>query len=150
MHLTNKLHKVQFQGHWTVPRAEAWACLALLQYVNVDTQIEFITDCLPFFNSYKKGIEGARVAANSDILLLIFESIEIKRIKLDLRWMPSHLDTHPVKAKPEWVELQNIIGNSNPDRLATATTDSGGGPGGGDRQVAMSIVGDTWWGIWIG
>lgn len=56
---------------------------------------------------------------NHDLYDIIFDSVDKTNVKLEVKWMPSHLDTEPDKARPNWVQDKHIAGNCRADELAT-------------------------------
>jgi hypothetical protein len=103
----------------TVPRAETYACLLLLEHVEAHSHILFITDSEPFYKAFCKGPELASTSINEDLLTDLFQLIDHKSIFLSMQWMPSHLDDPNVKkVRPEWVKEHHIRGNKSADRLA--------------------------------
>jgi len=106
----------------TVPRSELSAAATLVEMLANDTVVLFITDNKPFCDTFHNGKEAAKSNSNADLYNILFQNIESKNITLRVRWMPSHLDEHPEKEKPEWVTEHDICGNDHADRLVKASS----------------------------
>ena len=106
----------------TVPRAEIYALVVLVQNAPCMATLEYITDNKGLFVTFNKGpIAGAR-ATNCDLYDDIFKVTIEKAITLSVRWMPSHIDEEgkPKKKIPEGVVVSDldIKGNRQADILA--------------------------------
>ena len=78
---------------------------------------------------------------NADLYELLFQHVHTNNITLTTRWIPSHLDTEPEKARPDWVMQHHISGNAQADRLAdiaaTAATIS-------DMNITRRVIDHTY------
>ena len=106
----------------TVPRAELSALATLVEMVSEDAHITYICDNLPMVKMYGRGREACTRFLNFDLWDIVFGNIARKHITIEVKWMPSHLDTMPHKERPEWVTELDIIGNAKADELADFPT----------------------------
>ena len=99
----------------TVPRAEYYAFPYLVSVAEEDADLTFVTDHRPLWVTFNKGIEAAKKCVNHDLLVLAFTLIGTKRLLVNMRWMPSHLDADNL---PAGVSLLDKKGNDLADTQA--------------------------------
>ena len=114
----------------TVPRGETHVVLLVTSMLEQGAVATQYTDNYPVYKIFNKGEKFALASANRDIWLQIFQNIRRKRLRLELKWFPSHLSESPEerakrKSKvknpipvPEWVTEWHIRGNELADSLA--------------------------------
>ena len=105
----------------TVPRAELFALLIVAHHARPNTLIHFFTDNKKNTrDTYYKGPSRARLAANADMWVSLFQQINTKSLYIHVYWMPSHTDTEPAKLEkaPSWLKPWHVYGNNAADKLA--------------------------------
>ncbi len=76
-------------------------------------------DNAPVIDDIRKGSTYCDKHINRDLFDLLFQYIEQKNIRLDVVWMPSHLDDPSCKkTRPEYVSDHYILHNKHADALA--------------------------------
>jgi hypothetical protein len=106
----------------TVPRSEYYAFYYLIINAAQESVIHFVTDHQPLFNTFQKGISGARKCINKDILVEAFEVIDRKRLTVTMQWMPSHLSPESTEL-PAGTSMHDVIANGFADRYAKEAAD---------------------------
>ncbi len=99
--------------------------------------VSYIGDNKPVIDKYRDGREACNKSANADLYRLLFHYVDTKNITLNIKWMPSHLDTEPEKERPGWVNDYHIIGNNQADRLAGISAAQG--------SLDMNVVSKVVW-----
>lgn len=79
----------------------------------------YLADNLPTADTYNKGRRVCLNSTNDDLYRMLCEHLDSKSISLEVRWIPSHLDTEPTKVRPDWATDDHIAVNVQVDRLAT-------------------------------
>ncbi len=83
----------------TVARGELFALVQLIRMIEPLSDIEFVTDDLGVNTCFNKGPAHTQKSRNVDLFNELFKLTIDKRIKLNVRWMPSHLkDEDPLPA----------------------------------------------------
>ena len=103
----------------TVPRAETFALLILLQHAVEGSVLHFYIDHQPLRNNFNKGYNHCKNTINADMYHKIFDEIDSKGLEVTVTWMPSHLDTDPNKVVPGGITSRHIEGNKKADELAS-------------------------------
>ena len=83
----------------SVGRGEAYALLFLIEHAKALSDIEYVTDNEVVYNTFCAGPVGCARSLNSDLYRQIFNATVEKAIRLQVRWMPSHLDGEGNKTK---------------------------------------------------
>ena len=120
----------------TVPRGETHVVLVVTYMLEPDAVAIQYTDNYPVYNIYNQGEQSALASANRDLWVQFFNNIRHKRLRLELKWFPSHLSEGPeerAKRKrktknpipiPEWVTEWHMRGNDVADSLAAEAAQS--------------------------
>ena len=100
-----------------MPRSELIAVCIVVEKVEAGATIDFFTDSKITKDTFNKGFERARFAANSDLWVQLFQNISDKHLTVHLYWMPSHTKEDPAKkAKaPPWMKEWHVKGNDKAD-----------------------------------
>ena len=101
----------------TVPRAELFAVVFVLELVEAGSTVIFTTDSYKNCESYHKGPMHTQYSLNADLFRRMFTAINVKGIHFTLRWMPSHLNDGK-KTIPDHVTCTDIRANSIADEFA--------------------------------
>jgi len=105
----------------TVPRGELYCIVYLITMMPEMAEVEYITDNLKVSDTYNGGPQAGMRSVNCDLYFQLFQMCIAKRIRLDVRWMPSHLKlTDP---RPEGITDTDIISNGHADILAGRAAD---------------------------
>ena len=106
----------------TVPRAELFALHFLVNEAQPESVIEFVTDNQKNSQTFNKGEPYARNSINADLFKHIFYNIAKNKLKLTVRWIPSHISEklrkNPNYVIPEFVSQLDIKANDWADELA--------------------------------
>ena len=106
----------------TVPRAELFALHLLVNEAQPESVIEFVTDNQKNSQTFNKGEPYARNSINADLFKHIFYNIAKNKLKLTVRWIPSHISEklrkNPNYVIPEFVSQLDIKANDWADELA--------------------------------
>ena len=106
----------------TVARAELYALYFLLNNLEPNSRVIFVTDNEANYKKYHAGEEAALRSMNSDLFKSIFDNIRNKGIDLTVRWMPSHIkekrQSNPDLVIPGDITELDIEANSWADVLA--------------------------------
>ena len=97
----------------TVPRGELFALLYLVERLEPFANVTYVTDNEKVSEIYNNGKEAALKSTNCDLFKDIFRLIECNFLKIQVRWMPSHLDDEDERL--EGVSLIDIKGNRHAD-----------------------------------
>ena len=119
----------QFRLHYplpgqvqTVPRGETHVVLTVTHMLIYNATAVQYTDNYQVYSTYIKGEQAALASANRDLWVQIFNNIRRKHLRLELKWLPSHLSEGPeerAKRKkkvknpmpvPDWVTAWHIRG----------------------------------------
>jgi hypothetical protein len=106
----------------TVPRPQLFALKFLLDNVEENSNICFVTDSKINYDLYNRGEHKCRKSNNADLFISIFDNIILKHIQLHIKWIPSHLKEKLLKdsrfSLPNGVTIEEVEGNSVADILA--------------------------------
>jgi len=104
----------------SVPRSELTALCLVIEKVEAGGTVDFFTDSKITKDTFNKGVERARFAANSELWVQLFQNIKDKHITVQVYWMPSHTKDDPAKkAKaPLWMKEWHVKGNDQADANA--------------------------------
>ena len=102
----------------SVGRGELFALVLLLEHVDAESSITFVTDNYGVYSVYINGKKAASNSANCDLWDIVYQLISGKRLPVALRWMPSHLDKLPRSEWPSHVTEADVLSNAHADRLA--------------------------------
>jgi len=106
----------------TVTRGELFALVVLLRFLEPLSIVEFITDNYNVLRTFNGGPAAGVNSANCDLYGEVFQIIYDKAIKINVRWIPSHikekLDSGELQALPEGVSMRDVLANDNADQLA--------------------------------
>ena len=89
----------------TVPRGELFTVVELIKQARDGADIMYVTDNKWVFDSFCKGPKYACKCNNSDLWYELFGDTIKKAIRLNIRWMPSHLD----EGKKEWPPMSRSL-----------------------------------------
>ena len=67
---------------------------------------------------FNEGPKACKRSANCDLYKELFQKTYDKAIRLQVRWMPSHLDCTESGDRPSGVSLLDAQGNAHADALA--------------------------------
>ena len=81
----------------TVSRAELAALVLVLKNVVPSADVTYYIDNKGVFDLYHKGPTRAAKSNSADLFLELQKYIILKNITLDLKWMPSHVDSDDTK-----------------------------------------------------
>ena len=87
--------------------------LFLVERLECNVAVTYVTDNLNVFETFHKGEEAALKSTNCDLFKLIFQLLKTRGISVTVRWMPSHLK--PSDPRPAGVTEVDIIGNNFAD-----------------------------------
>ena len=97
----------------TIPRGELYAIVIGVTLAPENSSIDFVTDNQGNYDKYNKGRDFAVLTANGDLFRQIFIAIQLKNIRLTVRWMPSHRkDSDEL---PIGVSKRDVVGNNFAD-----------------------------------
>ena len=102
----------------TFPRSEVSALATLVEHACEGSHITYIGDNLPVVEMFNKGYDHCSTSANCDLFKDIFMHIKVKKINIEVNWIPSHTDTDPTKVLPAWATSFHVTGNNEADKLA--------------------------------
>ena len=102
----------------TVPRAELYVIVFLVQYAIPNSELLFVTDNQKNKELYCAGHNKCKTSINADLFDIIFKLKEEKHIELTVTWMPSHLKEENPSDIPNFVTVTDIRGNGHADTAA--------------------------------
>ena len=97
----------------TVPRGELYVLLYLVERLEPFSDVTYVTDNQKVSQTYNNGKEAALKSTNCDLYKDIFRLIETNLLKIQVRWMPSHLADED--ERPDGVSLMDVRGNRHAD-----------------------------------
>ena len=97
-------------------RGELFALVLLIRWMTPLSDVEFVTDNEGVFKKINGGPCAGAVSSNCDLYNELFKLTIDKAIRLNVRWMPSHLKEE--NELPPGVSLLDIKGNGHADELA--------------------------------
>lgn len=100
----------------TVARGELYALVELIKHAKPMSDIEFVTDNKGVNDKFNAGPKAASFSSNCDMFHELFQTVYEKAIRLQVRWMPSHLK--PEDPRPDGVSLRDLKGNDAADHYA--------------------------------
>ena len=103
----------------TVARAELFALVFLISQADPLTEVTFVTDNKGVNDMYNQGPKACKRSANCDLYKQLFQKVYDKAIRLQVRWMPSHLECTESGVRPLGVSLLDVQGNEHADALAS-------------------------------
>ena len=93
----------------TVPRAELFAILTLVQHLQPGSESIVVSDSKVNVDLFRKGKYPAMASTNGDLWQIMFDVLERNQVTIRLHWIQGHLDT--VEAKkwfpPIWFALNH-------------------------------------------
>jgi len=91
--------------HQSVPRAELYAIYMLVTRVKYGV-LKVVSDSFVNVDMYHKGKLAALKSVNSDLWKAVFAHVEVMNIRLQIYWVPGHLDTKVIKSR---VRVEDIF-----------------------------------------
>jgi hypothetical protein len=108
----------------TVSRGELFALVLLISHVSDNSDVEFITDNEGVYLKVQAGPNACTTSSNCKLYADLFTMIREKSVKLNIRWMPSHLkDLGDALVLPIGVSMVDVHGNDQADLLAGMSAD---------------------------
>jgi len=103
----------------TVARAELFALVFLISQADPLTEVTFVTDNKGVNDMFNQGPKACKRSTNCDLYKQLFQTVYDKAIRLQVRWMPSHLECTESGVRPLGVSLLDVQGNEHADTLAS-------------------------------